>query len=284
MIIGACRNPAYLIVVVLLAAAAAGLGAGAAYFELYFEKKEIHAPQGRLVTRVPRETASWISVGNDRREEAEVESVLGTTNYLIRMYKLKDTGEGPAVMIDLHLAYYTGNIGPVPHVPDRCFVGGGMQIGEILGDKPLGLDASSWRVVDEGAKIFEARVPDEYSDRPGTYVRLPRDAAEINIRTMKFLNPGGTEVYSGYFFVANGGWVSRAEQVRLLAFDLRSVYAYYLKIQVTSTSVSSGEELVSRAGSLLSELMPEIMRCVPDWVEVEAGRYPGDATPEGRTR
>lgn len=67
--------------------------------------------------------------------------------------------------------------------------------------------------------------------------------------------------------------------MRLLAFDLRSVYAYYLKIQVTSTSVSSGEELVARAGSLLSELMPEIMRCVPDWVEVEAGRYPGGATP-----
>lgn len=279
MIVGALRNPAYLVVVVLLAAAAAGLGAGAAYFEIYFEKKEIHAPDRRLVTRVPRETTSWISVGNDRREEAEIESVLGTTNYLSRMYRLKSSDANAPVLIDLHLAYYTGNIGPVPHVPDRCFVGGGMQIGQILGDIPLGLDASQWRAVNEDATLFEARVTDEYSDRPGTYVRLPRDAAGMQMRTMKFLNPGGTEVYSAYLFVANGGWVSRAEQVRLLAFDLRSVYAYYLKIQVTSTSVSSGEELVARAGSLLSELMPEIMRCVPDWVEVEAGRYPGGAIP-----
>jgi hypothetical protein len=40
--------------------------------------------------------------------------------------------------------------------------------------------------------------------------------------------------------------------------------------------VSTAEELAAEASSLLGELLPEIMRCVPDWVEVEAGRYPAN--------
>ena len=38
----------------------------------------------------------------------------------------------------------------------------------------------------------------------------------------------------------------------------------------------SAEELAQEASSLLGELLPEIMRCVPDWVEVESGRYPAN--------
>jgi hypothetical protein len=97
---------------------------------------------------------------------------------------------------------------------------------------------------------------------------------------MKFI-ANGKDLYAGYFFVANGGCVARAEDVRLLAFDLRSTYAYYVKVQVTSQDVSSQEELAQAAASLLDELFGDLMLCTPDWVEVEAGRYPppevGDA-------
>ena len=87
---------------------------------------------------------------------------------------------------------------------------------------------------------------------------------------------GQGRLYAGYFFVANGGTVASANDVRTLAFDLQSDYAFYLKVQVTSSTVSSKQDLTEHAGSLIGELMPEIMRCVPDWVEVQRGVYPDD--------
>jgi hypothetical protein len=78
----------------------------------------------------------------------------------------------------------------------------------------------------------------------------------------------------GYFFVANGGHTDSALGVRRLAFRLTDRYAYYLKVQVGSGSVQSAEELAEVSSSLLHELLPEIMRCVPDWSAVEAGTWP----------
>ncbi len=67
-----------------------------------------------------------------------------------------------------------------------------------------------------------------------------------------------------------------AEEVRFLAFDLRNDYAFYLKVQFNSQSVSSYDEFAAVSSSLLSELLPDLMLCVPDWVEVQNGRYPTD--------
>lgn len=268
------RSPALYTVVTLLALAAAGMTAGAHYFQLYFEKKEIYPRSGLLVSSVPRETPTWAAVGADRREEADVEAVLGTKNYVSRLYELKDPPKDRTVFIDLHIAYYTGTIGPVPHVPDRCFVGGGMQIGEVLGNLPLPLRTDGWHEVEDCPDYLRGRLVKVRSPTSGNYATLPRDAGGLRLRTMQFLNPKGPSTYAGYFFVANGGWVCQAEQVRLLAFDLRTPYAYYMKVQFTSSSVRSGEELARYAASMLDELFPDIMACAPDWVEVETGKYP----------
>lgn len=282
------RNPAFLVVLAALGLAASGMAAGARYFELYFEKMEIYPQSGRLVSSIPGETSRWVAIGPDRREEADVEKVLGTTNYVSRLYRLKSSPESKPVVIDLHVAYYTGTIGSVPHVPDRCFVGGGMQRSDLISDLALPLDTSGWQPVTgvpghlEG-HLFSARTPDGYTAYPGRYVLLPRDPQGLRLRTMEFITPGsGARTYSGYFFIANGGWVSQAEEVRLLAFDLRTPYAYYVKVQFTSTTVESSEELAAHAASMLDELLPEIMHCTPDWLEVETGVYPPSA-PRART-
>ncbi len=277
------RNTAVFAAIGILAASALGLTAAIDYFQLYLKKAPIYPESGLQVSAIPTETASWQRVGPDRRENAEVEEVLGTTNYVSRVYIQKNPAnpEKP-VALDFHAAYYTGMIDTVPHVPDRCFVGGGLQIGEIEGDLPLDLNKDDrWVAVDDvpehlRGQIFRAPLSYEYSDQPGTFVTLPRNPQDIRLRTMKFVDSGGKALYSGYFFVANGGTVSRAEGVRLLAFDLSSYYAYYLKVQVTSTTVESGDELAAAASSLLDELLPELMRCVPDWVRVEQGLYPAD--------
>jgi len=59
-----------------------------------------------------------------------------------------------------------------------------------------------------------------------------------------------------------------------MAFDKSAKYAYYMKVQVSSVDVTSEEELASGSAELLNELLPELMRCVPDWLKVERGEYP----------
>ncbi len=266
-------NPAVLAAVGLLSLGAVGFSAAVVHYKLMLHKEPIHPADNRLLNTIPPETEHWIRYQADRRESPEVEETLGTQNYLSRQYIRKGRKEDePTVIIDFHAAYYTGMIDTVPHVPDRCFIGGGMSIGKPLGDLPLPLDKNKWS---------DINVPEEFKDHvvtmrsgSGSYVRLPREASSIKLRTFQFLDKGGRPFYAGYFFVANGGTVSNAEDVRLLAFDLKTKYAYYLKLQFTSSSVGSGEELAQQAASMLDELFPDVMLCTPDWVEVEQHRYP----------
>jgi len=203
---------------------------------------------------------------------------LGTKNYLSRTYREKNPADPdhPQV-IGLHLAYYTGTIEMVPHVPERCFVAGGMLVGEDSVEVPLNLDTSGWLPDPSDGDVKTARTSNRYSDRPGMRVRLPRDAENISLYVTGFQGEHGGPLYAGYCFLANGGWVARAEGVRLLAFKLTDDYAYYMKVQCSSQTARSREEYVSSASSLLDELLPEIMRCVPDWTEVRRGTYPKDA-------
>ncbi|MEM1328995.1 MAG: exosortase-associated EpsI family protein [Planctomycetota bacterium] len=278
-------NPAFLIVTIILGSAALGMSWAINAYGLYLQKKPIEARDGRTVASIPDETKDWIRIGPDRLETPEVLEELGTTNYLTRVYQQKNPAEGEQPeRLELHLAYYTGMIDTVPHVPERCFVGGGLSIGEGSEVHRVTLDGSGWiedtsdRVPEDHAwPVYMARLDNQYSDAPGTRVRLPGDPHELDMLVTGFVGPGGHTFYSGYFFVANGGTVARAEGVRLLAFKLQDDYAFYLKVQFTSFSAQSPEQLAELAGSLLDDLYAEISRCIPDWVEVEAGRYPPEA-------
>jgi hypothetical protein len=270
----------FVLVLTLLLSAAMGMNAAVRYFKISITKLAIYPKDGRLLTSIPLSTESWVCTTGDHRETAEIEETLGTKNYITRVYEARTPPAGKkALRLSLHCAYYTGMIDTVPHVADRCFVAGGMQLGTLTQDLPLPLD--------QGRMIPDEDVPDHLKGRifrirpaDGVRERLPRDPKDIKIHTMKFVDDRGHDLYAGYFFVANGGCVARAEDVRLLAFDLQSTYAYYLKVQVTSMDVESQEELAQAAASLLDELMGDIMRCTPDWVEVEAGRYPPRTEPQ----
>jgi len=301
----AARNPAFWAGVSILTVSSLAMSAAIGYFRIYLKKEPIHAPMGRQVNAIPVESESFFRVGTDQRLDKDIEEVLGTTNYLSRHYleRIPQPGREPR-MLQVHLAYYTGMIDTVPHVPDRCMVGAGMQLKSIVGDLPIPLDRSRWTLDDHVPPHLNGRIqrvrtsynmgPDnkpvrdasgrliEYTDLPGTPFRLPRDPQKIRLRTMEFEDPRGHKRFAGYFFIANGGTVSRAEEVRLLAFDLRSTYAYYLKVEFQSDQVESGEELAAMAARFLDENFAEIMRCTPDWVEVEQGEYPPDNPAAGR--
>lgn len=270
-------SPAFLAGLVLLGSSAVVLPVVIAKWDVHTIKKPVYAEGGRLLRDIqPRAIADW-TAGPDHRESAEIEETLGTTNYITRPYRKVVNGRN--VDIVLHAAYYTGGIDTVPHVPERCMVGGGWGILSGPFRVPLTLDKARWYEDPrdpEAMKLGYRKARTGFaSDSPGMGVTLPRGIENAAMQVTEF-GDRDKRMYAGYFFVANGDIAVTANDVRLLAFDLKSDYAYYMKVQVSSSMVSSPEELASVASEFLNEAMPELMRCVPDWVKVTRGEYPPD--------
>ena len=282
---------AALVAVVLLAASGAVLGISIRALGLYLQKSPIYPSTGLEVADLPAETTNWRRVGPDRFESSEIEVTLGTTNYVTRTYEEKEPAEGEMPRrIDVHVAYYTGSIDTVPHIPERCFVGGGMQIGSGTRVVDLDLESDGWLPMRDAPESMADRAytttlaRGTYSNRPGQRVLLPLDPGEIQLRVTEFEVPGRPSLYAGYFFIVNGEHRSSAEGVRLLAFDLKTDYAYYLKVQFNSQRVESPEELAEIASDLLDDLLGEMMLCVPDWSEVVTGAWPESGSADGTTQ
>jgi len=276
----ALANPAFLLAVAVLGSGALSLNRAIDAMEIYLQKLPVHPENNRQLRQILAETPNWKRYGADVVESADVIKTLGTENYLSRAYVEKTGDDAPGTIVDLHAAYYTGMVDTVPHVPERCFVGGGWQMASESSVVEIPLDAEGWiprEYETEEEPLYLIRVSNDNRDFPGRRIPLPRGVTPdggLRMRITRFSDPEGRDVFSGYFFIANGGTVARSEDVRLLAFNLEDDYAYYLKVQFTSTQVESAEELADVAGRLLDDLLPEIMLCVPDWTEVEAGRYP----------
>lgn len=279
------------VAVILLATSGAVLGISIRALDLYLKKSPIYPSTGLVMRDVPSESEHWIQVGPDRFEDGDTEKTLGTTNYVTRTYEEKNPADGGVPrIIDIHVAYYTGSIDTVPHIPERCFVGGGMQIGEGTRVVDLPLDDSRWLPMRDAPEVMDGRAytttlaRGSYSNRPGQRVLLPLDPRQMQLRVTEFSLPGRPSLYAGYFFIVNGEHRSSAEGVRLLAFDLKTDYAYYLKVQFNSQRVESPEELAEIASALLDELLGELMLCVPDWAEVSTGAWPEESNKEPATR
>ena len=95
---------------------------------------------------------------------------------------------------------------------------------------------------------------------------------DFQLRTTQFSHPKlqNEQIFAGYFFVANGKTTAYPERIRLIAFDPSEKHAYYCKIQFTTVAsrsfgTESFREVVS---AFTSEALPEIMKCLPDWVDV----------------
>lgn len=270
------------VAVTLLVASGAVLGLSIRALDLYLQKSPIYPRTGLEMRDVPAESPNWRRVGPDRFESGEIEDTLGTTNYVTRTYEEKNPEGDVPRRIDVHLAYYTGSIDTVPHIPERCFVGGGMQIGGGTAVVDVPLDGSRWLPMRDAPEVMQGRAftttlaRGRYSNRPGQRVLLPLDPQDIRLRVTEFTVPGAPSLYAGYFFIVNGEHRSSAEGVRLLAFDLKTDYAYYLKVQFNSQRVESPQELAEVAGDLLDDILGELMLCVPDWAEVTTGVWPED--------
>jgi hypothetical protein len=279
-------NPAFITALVIMSLCAVGMKTAITHYNIHLQKKPIYAENGRLLRAIPAETANWRRLGQDIIEASEIADQLGTDNYITRFYVQKSPADGkPPRSVQLHAAYYTGMIDTVPHVPERCLTGAGMALVGGPWTVPIPLDASEWRPLADGdgspdGPVYTVRLSNEYSTAGGgRRVNLPFQLSPtrpLTMRISRFSTPGGRDHFAGYFFIANGGWVSSAEGVRQLSFDLRNDYAYYLKVQVGSEDASTPEELAELTGSLLDDLLGELMTCIPDWIKVQQGLWPPD--------
>lgn len=281
---GSADMLAFLVCLSVLLGAAVGFRSAVGALKIYLRKLPIESDL-RLQS-LPHQTDTWVRL-TDKVEKAEMLEELGTQNYITRFWvRRQDQGNPAAPVLEMHAAYYTGMIDTVPHVPERCMVGGGFTIATGTRSLPLHIDLSGWTPEPDSPGVYsrpsyatrDAVQPDGTVRKVGVRarVRLPRGIEDLALRATQFMEPQtGRTMWAGYFFIANGGIAHSAEDVRRLAFDLRADYAYYMKIQF-SGRYESAEALAADAQSLLNELLPDLLLCVPDWVEVERGEYPPD--------
>lgn len=282
-------NPAFLTAFVVLTISAIGLAYSVQAMGVHLQKKPIHPESGLKFHTLPREFRGWEQFGDDPPPlSKEVLEELGTENYLSRWYIETDVPEGNTPdRVELHCAYYTGTIDTVPHVPERCYVGGGMRIDgdSVVVDIPLDLSRFPRDPMLAGTPYESMRRgrTGPTSKQPGVYVTMPRGVEKLRMSVTPFIDARGRKLFAGYFFLANGGTVPTADGVRLLAFKLKDSYAYYTKIQFMSDTVDSPKELAAVAADVLNEIFPEIMRRTPNWIDVEEGRWPLDDPEEDAT-
>lgn len=255
----------FIIAVVILASTAVAFQFGVHSLNVYLHKEAVYPEKN--FSLLPSKINGWQRVGEDIRFDAAGVEALGTDLYVSRTYLSENKSIPP---VQLHIAYYTGQVDAVPHVPDRCMVAGGYV---PLTAEPLTLslniDKSAWLEDDvetlDGVSYQVVHLEDEP-------IRMP--FGDFELRTTEFSHPqiGTDHVFAGYFFVANGKTTAYPEKIRLLAFDRSSQYAYYCKIQFTirGNRDFSTDQFVDIVSEFTSEMLPEIMDCLPDWAEINS--------------
>ncbi len=236
------------------------------------------------LSTIPGVLGRWQQVGADEVLSAEIMEELGTDKYLTRTFAMDGDVRGPR--LDLHVAFYTGMIDAVPHIPERCNLGSGLEkslSGKIL---PIVLARQTWAdpLWDQVPEQIRPAVPDQLTRTlMQETVRLPRlgTQSQLEMNISQYWHPKAPDhrFCTGYFFVANGRTTPSASGVKALAFRLSERKAYYCKVQISyfdpQRSVDE-MELARVASDFLSEALPEIMRCLPDWNEVLMEQWAAD--------
>ncbi|MEM6458024.1 MAG: exosortase/archaeosortase family protein [Planctomycetota bacterium] len=278
------RGPAALAFGAALTCGVFGVAAAGKHSVLSWQQVVLHKEAVDLrhrLTRLPAEIGPYVLEREDVLPP-EIVDELGTENYLSRWYRDTRVPEGePGHLVRLHAAYYTGLSDTVPHVPDRCFVAGGVQH-KGLASHVVRLDPSRFTEDPDGPGFVGTATlppPGEPKWADGTVIRLP--SRDIDATRFTYGSPGrgDADQHVTYFFVANGKFLDSPNRVRLQGFDIRDRYSYYCKVEVQILGVADRAEFDRRVADLLDAVMPDIMACLPDWADVQAGVWPPDTNP-----
>lgn len=265
--------PAYAAAAVCLIASALGFRAAVAALGVYLKKEPV--PLRASLDGIPTTLGAWKRVGEDRRYGDAIVEELGTSKYLNRLYAID--GDPSKGVVELHLAYYTGFIDTVPHVPERCWGAHGMQMTRQSERMPLTIDKSAWRAdptlvhQSSGKPYFLATVTDSVTKR-SSEVHLPVDEIVLSVTEFQEQSRPQARFIGGYLFVANGRATPSPYEVRDLAFSLTDKYAYYCKVQFSAEfpkAEGAYDRYREQVTDLLGQVLPHLMRTLPDWPEYE---------------
>jgi exosortase len=265
---------AFITACALLIAGGVGFRSATAGLNIYLQKQPVELREH--FATIPRVLGPWRAEGPDAQLDAATLESLRTDLYLDRTYVHSETGE----VLKLHIAYYSGMIDAVPHVPDRCMTAAGFKRSGLTHTVELPIDQSAWRydpdvVSHRGGEPYPyVTFPNRITGRPIT-VHMPlAGPGGFGLRVTPFIHPqiAGGHVYAGFFFIANGRITPYPVAVRLLAFDKTDRFAYYCKVEFTMGGDASldEEQFHASVADLRHHLLPELMRCLPDWPEVES--------------
>ena len=272
---------AYWAGIAMLVAGALGFHGLVERFNVHLRKEPV--PLRRPLDSVPTKLGRWERVGKDRIYTDLTLEELGTKSYLDRVYAVD--GDPELGTLHVHVAYYTGTIDAVPHIPERCWAVGGLALTSNSQPISLAIDTSSWSTHPDRPEYRSIAVVDPIT---ADLEDVTMPIGDTVVTTVEFQDPKHPETrqVGGYFFIANGRSEASSYGVRRAAFNLTDRYAYYCKIQITkSGQVDSPDAsligtFTDDATDLLTHLIPQIMRCLPDWPTWQAGPARTTARPQ----
>jgi hypothetical protein len=235
--------------------------------QAFLQKKPV--PLRDVLENIPRTLGQWRAGSEDfKLTDEEVEN-LGTPWTITRVYR-RESG-GTPVSVGVHIAYYTGMIDAVPHVADRCLVAQGWVPVGMPQNIDLPVDRSAWQP-DPAGGVYPLLTFRHHITGSAVAVHMPPEEFQIRTTEFRASKRPTDRIFAGYFFIANGHTTPTPERVRMLAFDLHSRYAYYAKVQFTMSAGpdASPADFAALAAGLCDDLLPQLMRCLPDWVDVQA--------------
>jgi hypothetical protein len=272
-------NKRVIIAAGFLLVAAASVEGMIALLQIVLHKEE--APLRHKLELMPGRMGPYIVEQKQDRLSEELESVLGTKDYVSWFMRdtRRDPGE-PGAIIRMHVPYYTGMVDTVPHVPDRCFVGGA---GASVANSTLidiELDGPEIQVRPDGQVLG--------TTQRGIQTKLPGRRFTLSVVTFADRQEDRTYCVA-YFFIANNKFVATPQDVRAQAFNAFDRYAYYCKIEVLPGSlqavngqnvfvsnISDPQQTAEIVADFLVYALPEVMYCLPDWEALNA--EPGQPT------
>ena len=262
----------------VLVVAAASLSVAVAATETVLVKKPVD--QRHDFIALPTTVGEWEMVSQADPLPKDLESELGTTHYISRTYRSTALdSDDPASVAYVHVAYYTGMIDTVPHVPDRCWVASGSVAGptdqvQLDLDRPVA-GSTTGTLAAELDTDGRLRVPTTLTDPVSGDASAVLPASLIPATRFTGLDPkNDREMTAVYFFAANGRFFATPNQVRALGFDPTDDYSYYCKVEVFFPALQDRDAVPAATERFLGAMLPEIMACLPDWQDVTEGRWP----------
>ena len=190
---------AYFIGLVVLLLGAIGFRVLVAEAKIFLMKERVELR--RPLESVPTKLGRWERVGTDSVFSETLIEELGTRSYLDRTYAVE--GDPSKGIMHVHVAYYTGTIDAVPHIPERCWAVGGLELTRNSEGVALAIDRTAWEpLVREGVEQGKYMVVAVTDPITADIERVAMPLGDIAATTIEFQDPKQPQQrqVGGYFF------------------------------------------------------------------------------------